>query len=608
MKKFILLSFCLLYKPSFSQTNFNSSLKVNYGDGSIFGNYSDSEDDYNYSQVLFDINLFNGPWNLHSQFEFSNPPEIGNNFQGIRRFTFSYKKSNYNILFGDIYKSWGKGLVLNQYDDINIGYDNGIRGVSITYNIEKSLIEFISGNKNLKIYSNSSNFLRKPDRSTNNNILGLAIHKRSSNYGIGYYSLLNREKFPLNQFSSDSSLASHNLNSIYMELIGEYFDMSIEYANKYTEINPAIMQVEFDLTTFKSDTSYRKSSLGSGFAFSSNYFFNMFNISIDYSYYSFFVTDPAKRSSIPLPEGISQFQKPMLINQEHSSVLLNRLTHLQDNNDEIGINFSLSTNIGDSGIFTFNSTFSSRTKEWYRIQESELITGPWIIQKEGYVFPSMNPSSNPYQQHTFIIENFWENGNYQFNISKIYEVKTLYDNDLSQTDKKTRYDVLDALVIPFSLEYNLFSDLNILFNVAYQKIKRGAETDYRLAEDSYISIYQNTNGVEKPIQYTFATSVGFSKSSKWSFIINLEKDKYFEAAGNSRNLVINPLEKIFNPFFDSLDKMWISTEVTYRFQNNTRLSLFYGSNKGGVSCSNGVCRFYPGFSDGFRLQLTKMIY
>ena len=57
-----------------------------------------------------------------------------------------------------------------------------------------------------------------------------------------------------------------------------------------------------------------------------------------------------------------------------------------------------------------------------------------------------------------------------------------------------------------------------------------------------------------------------------------------------------------------MDRTWVSTELVYRFENEIRLSLFYGSNKGGVSCANGLCRYYPGFSDGFRLQLTKTIY
>ena len=71
---------------------------MNYGDGSMY-NYNalgpSAEEFYNYSQILFDANIYDGPWSLHSQIEFSDPPEIGISFKGLRRFTFSYDKDKY---------------------------------------------------------------------------------------------------------------------------------------------------------------------------------------------------------------------------------------------------------------------------------------------------------------------------------------------------------------------------------------------------------------------------------------------------------------------------------------------------------------------------------
>ena len=593
---------------TFSQTNFNSSLKINHGDGSTFDSYSNNEGNYNYSQALYDMNFYSGPWNFHSQLEFSSPPEMGISKKGLRRFTLSYSKNNYNILIGDIYKSWGKGLVLSQYDDISIGYDNGIRGASIVYNYDDLNIEFISGIKDLHIYSNSNALLRVPDKKTLNNVIGLNFNNQFDNLNLGFSILANKEKFAINSFGSDSSVSSHNINSFHGNYFGENLDFSFEYAKKYTYINPALIQIDFDLITFETDTTIRKSNSGRGFAFSSNYLFGVFGISFDYVYYSFFATDPSRRLIEPLPEQISQFQKPMVASQEYASSLLNRLTHLQDSNDEIGLNITLNMNVGENGSFILNSSYASRTKEWYREQESDFIAGPWKIQKEDYIFPSKSASSNPYEQHTISYESFFQKGNYKVSFSKIHEIKTLYDNDISSADKKTRYDLLDAITVPLDFEYNLFGDYSIMINLAYQDIKRGTQTDYEIAPDSFVSIYQNDKGQDQKRQYTNAFNIGLSKSSKWSFNISIEKDKYNEAAGNSTNTSINPLEKLFEPLFVTMDRTWISTELVYRFENKIRLSLFYGSNKGGVSCANGVCRYYPGFSDGFRLQLTKTIY
>ena len=93
-----------------------------------------------------------------------------------------------------------------------------------------------------------------------------------------------------------------------------------------------------------------------------------------------------------------------------------------------------------------------------------------------------------------------------------------------------------------------------------------------------------------------------------SFQINIEKDDYFEVGTIRNNIFMNPLEKFLEPILKEYDKTWVSSKITYRFDDNYLLSIFYGSNKGGISCANGICRYYPGFSDGFRIQLTKSFY
>ena len=62
------------------------------------------------------------------------------------------------------------------------------------------------------------------------------------------------------------------------------------------------------------------------------------------------------------PESVSEFQKPMIVYQELTEPLLNRLTHLQDPNDEIGLNFDISFGIGYSSNLGYNFSSSSRTK------------------------------------------------------------------------------------------------------------------------------------------------------------------------------------------------------------------------------------------------------
>ena len=610
--KVILFFFFIFHNILFSQLNFNSSLTMNYGNGSAYNNEfigNDSEDKYNFSQILYDMNLNRGPWSLNSMIEFSNPPEIGVFFQGIRRMTFNYKTNYTDFSIGDIYRSWGKGLVLNQYDDISIGYDNGVRGVSISYDKDNNFFEFLSGNKKLRSFSGFENFSREPDKSTSNNLIGAHFRKKYDNFEIGFSTLIDNEKFALSSFNSDSALASHNVNSFSGNYNSNNFDISLEYANKYTLINPSIMEINLDIQTFTRDTTFRETHFGNGLAISSNYGLGIFSISIDYAYYAFFVSNPLVQGLQPYPERISQFQKPMVTSQEHSSILLNRVTYQQNSNDEIGLNLLLNFNIGENTNLIINNSYASSTTGWYREKDlNETIPGPWKEEKSDYLFPSTNPSSKPYKQNTVVYESFLDKGYIQFTISKSSKVNYIYENDISNIDENVRYEKEESFTIPVSIDYALIKNYNILFNFGFQITKKGVQSNSKLNGNNFISYFVDGDGEIVKNQNTYALNFGLSKSSTWSFLLNVEYDNYYEVGAIKNNAFVNPLESILQPIFGNYNKTWISTEINYRFDNNLQLSIFYGSNKGGISCANGICRYYPGFSDGLRMQITKSFY
>jgi len=58
--------------------------------------------------------------------------------------------------------------------------------------------------------------------------------------------------------------------------------------------------------------------------------------------------------------------------------------------------------------------------------------------------------------------------------------------------------------------------------------------------------------------------------------------------------------------FINLKNTWAAIEFVYNINSSHRLSLMYGSQKGGLLCSNGVCRIIEPFTDGFKLELTSL--
>ena len=603
-------SVIILSNLIFGNINYNSTFSTNYGEGftfekNILGGVA--KKNYNYSQILHDLNIHGDYWSIFLQFDYSQPPEIGLNSNGLKRYNYNYQKDKINVSIGDVYSSWGKGLVLSQYNDDDIAYDNGVRGVKLLLSNDKSDIEFLSGNKEVFIFSNPSTASRRPDVSTKNNIVGFKIGSKIKNFQLDLISLKSNEKFLTNSFNNDSSIVSNNLSSIYGEYNKGGLDFSFEIARKHTSINPSLILTSINLETLERDTIIRENSNGIGFAFSSNYGFGNFNTSIDYIYYDFFSSNPTFRNYFPLPEGVTQFQKPMIINQEHSSELLNRITNLQDNNDVVGMNLSL-TYTGGSHTISFNRSLSSKTEEWYRSINENMTPSSWKTSRDNYLIPSVNFSSNPYKENSIIFENFFTNAYLNLTISHLEEVKILFENDKGQTSFTNRYEFLKALTIPISYEYNFKSNYNLLFDITYQNMERGIKNKSSEFGYDYTSSYADVDGNLVDSQDSYAIKFGFSNASKWSINFSIEKDKFDEIGGLSENVEINPLEKIFDPFFNTLDRTWIALEYVQRFDNNLRLSIFYGSNKGGYSCANGVCRYYPGFSDGLRFQLTKSIF
>ena len=78
-------------------------------------------------------------------FENSNPPEIGLDERGLRKYLIGYYNENFSMELGDIYQTWGRGLILNQLDYQNLDFDTGANGLGFKYSSSDFLINLIAG-------------------------------------------------------------------------------------------------------------------------------------------------------------------------------------------------------------------------------------------------------------------------------------------------------------------------------------------------------------------------------------------------------------------------------------------------------------------------------
>ena len=51
---------------------------------------------------------------------------------------------------------------------------------------------------------------------------------------------------------------------------------------------------------------------------------------------------------------------------------------------------------------------------------------------------------------------------------------------------------------------------------------------------------------------------------------------------------------------------WPGFDFAYNLNSTTQISLFYGSQKGGLICANGICAEQPGFEDGVKITFRSL--
>jgi hypothetical protein len=117
-----------------------------------------------------------------------------------------------------------------------------------------------------------------------------------------------------------------------------------------------------------------------------------------------------------------------------------------------------------------------------------------------------------------------------------------------------------------------------------------------------MSIFLDDDGkrIDKEKNSFFSFTV--SKSPKWSITLTSDKTSVKESFLENKS-IINPLEKFLG--IDQ-ERNWVNVEFVYHITSSMRFSLLYGSLKGGLICTNGVCRIIEPFDDGFKIGLSTV--
>ena len=643
-------AFILILGSSFifaSQVDMNGAVNSNFGNSYGF---------YDFSENILDLNIFYNDLQGWIQYEYSNPPDIGFGNNDIRKFRLEYSTGDLVLKLGDIYEFWGRGLLLNQFDDQVTNFDNGTRGLLLEYDSGSLSASHMNGNSSIW---NMGADTRTPEY---NNIHSMMANRLQYNWGLmalGLTQLSSNEEHDVN--FGPSVLVSHDLKGAYATWVGSNADLFVEYVDKVSTEKVTMFG------TIPNDTLIK----GHGYYQNFNFYLGNWGISTEYKRYAF---DKGYGDLTADDYGNQiEYQQMPTLGKEHNSTLLGRLTHNYNFNDERGAQVELNGSLLGLSV-TAQYAHLSRNETWQSVGSFE-----WEDKAIKGFLPSSDISALPYW------ENYQEVSGYAFNDKLYFKLgrgsnkeilKTIRyfegtQVDISSVDTSLTW-VYDTLVwndetyfdstevelydtnytSPFNVESKLWQqskaftiplEVNYIFDNGYtiglgfqyqerEKVNRSkgnATTfnagdsswtmydpdDYSNTYDETVSQLANPDGTVRT-QYNRLVYLSISKAPKWSFTITHDMTNAYEAS-TPYDPYYNPLEalisgdlKYFTGKRNNIDppswiqNRWISAEFAYNITSSQRLSIMYGSIQGGLFCSNGVCRLIPPFNDGVKISYS----
>ena len=495
-------------------------------------------------------------------FEQSYPPEIGLNENGLRKVLIGYYKDDFSVELGDVYQTWGRGLILNQVDYQNLDFDTGSRGFNLLLDKNEYSINILYGDVSI---SQSTTVLgnynpRKPNYFTNQSIYGFDYNKSfiTANYGISFLAVEN-----------ENNTDDHFLSNIRLEKFYNKGELYLSFAHKESQV---------DSQDFEQGNGFYLSNINS----TDNWTFVT-----NYRRYRFNIQNPLNKGNI-----VNNHARALDIQQsptgyyQHNFKLLSRNSKQVNLNDEVGIELEFARSFQNLNTLIINYIKSSSTTGWH-LDEN----GAWqresltkTFNNNNSLFPSNDKDSYPYD------EIFIEFNGYNENQRIFYTVgfDFLYDTFavLSNSDINESFEVKKVITIPLLMNISLNNKWNIEMQIEMQRAKKGFEIKNN-NESSFSSLFGSK------YQYNNFLSFSANYKQKWTFSFSHE--------------VTNADESLIseNHNINDLSNSWNSISIAHRFDSDDSLQIFYGSVRGGLDCTNGVCRYIQSFDDGLRIDYTS---
>ena len=571
-KVFISIFFSFIFTQ-----NLSLSLISKFGDGGKVNELSElnTVTDFQYMENLLDVNyLFKENLHFYSQLEYTSPPLIGpyNNLfnQILNKYYIEYTKDRYRVKIGDLTYLSGYGMAINTSQDHTLDFDNMIRGVEAQYYINDDIsIRTMMGSDRYSFRSvaslDSSDFF---------------YDKRIKHFEIQYDLFVGNDLFSINNMSytflSDKSThyknqiinSTRSYISFYPNLIikNDFSDRLDFGSIKDDEVNDNTHSLFTSGSLLKSDIYIEKTWIeyykllddsplnGSRFYFSIYRNFFGYDVTFDHLQYDAIYQ-------------MSNLINPPICMYESNSPLTSRTTTTIDFNNAIANQIEIRKMFGDIEWMFNASLFYKKVPH----DDEGHITDNTISFSDAMIYNINNMEDyNKLKDFHPVQKMFTEASTWLLDYSFFLKIGfASYRNLGSETSVENVY------TFPVHYSYKINNGSTITGYLEYQN----KEKERNLFKD---------NGYYSQIYNTYYNSISYS--FMYNYVISL----FYEV----EDYRYSDLEEI-----EEGTKKWYGMQLSLRLLDNNSIEVFYGSQRGGLVCANGVCGVYPGFKDGFKVTL-----
>jgi len=547
MKKFLpVIILLFLFSESFAQlNNLNIKASVNnlfrYGNGYEYT--SDIKNGKEYFENLTNARLSVNDITFGMRYEISDPIEYGLDFKGIRKRFVEYNNKDIGLTVrgGDFWDIVSRGMSFNVFEDRTLGYDTGLDGLRVSY--KNSF-----GKKNpVKIKAqilggdlSYSDYLN-PER--------IETYKvRDGNFEI---SPLKNLMFGTNYIYALGNIPSGSVTTnITAELPEGYMNLNLGDFSFYSSY-------VYKHVSGAANQSYTSgiSAKGDGFYSSLSYSKSGMGLTFEYKNYRFDLTAPDNQSTERATKMLP-FQNPPTCVKEHTWTLLSRYPHQVNFNDEVGGQADLIYVVNDKLNFNLNASIAS---QHYKYDNIGTLSTPVYqrVDRSFDLIPSLDKDFSP----------FWE----VYAEGECYASNKVYFKAAAYRQNS----IIFNQIVPSASEQLFVTTFPL-------EIKYFVNEKYTLKLVGEQQLVHNSQRISQFDFYNQLISLSLTRSPEFGITVTGEFTNDQEEPTGKTN--------------------WFEGEVTYKLNSSNSLTASYGSERGGLRCTNGICRFVKPF-DGFRLTL-----